>query len=62
MSGWPRAWPKPAARKALAQIRDAEDREHAEKAVKDFEAAYTTKYPKALDVCRIAGSQLGSQR
>jgi putative transposase len=39
---------QPAARKALAQIRDAEDREHAEKAVKDFAAAYGAKYPKAV--------------
>src|SRR6478736_4619658 len=38
---------QPAARKALAQIRDAEDRERAEKAVKDFAAAYGAKYPKA---------------
>ena len=39
---------QPAARKALAQIRDAEDREHAEKAVRDFAAAYKAKYPKAV--------------
>jgi putative transposase len=39
---------QPAARKALAQIRDAEDREHAEEAVKDFAAAYGVKYPKAV--------------
>jgi putative transposase len=38
---------QPAARKALAQIRDAEDRDHAEKAIKDFAAAYGAKYPKA---------------
>jgi transposase-like protein len=38
---------QPAARKALAQIRDAEDREHAEKAVRDFAVAYSAKYPKA---------------
>jgi Transposase, Mutator family len=38
---------QPAARKALAQIRDAEDREHAEEAVKDFAAAYGAKYHKA---------------
>jgi transposase-like protein len=44
---------QPAARKALAQIRDAEDREHAEKAVKDFAAAYVAKYPKA--VAKITG-------
>ncbi len=46
---------QPAARKALAQIRDAEDREHAEKAVKDFAAAYQAKYPKA--VAKITGDQ-----
>jgi putative transposase len=46
---------QPAARKALAEIRDAEDREHAEKAVKDFAAAYGTKYPKA--VAKITGDQ-----
>jgi putative transposase len=46
---------RPAARKALAQIRDAEDREHAEKAVKDFAAAYGAKYPKA--VATITGDQ-----
>jgi putative transposase len=39
---------QPAARKALAQIRDAEDRAHAEKAVRDFAAAYGAKYPKAV--------------
>jgi putative transposase len=39
---------RPAARKALAQIRDAEDREHAEKAIRDFAAAYGAKYPKAV--------------
>jgi len=46
---------QPAARKALAQIRDAEDREHAEKAVKEFAAAYGAKYPKA--VAKITGDQ-----
>jgi putative transposase len=46
---------QPAARKALAQIRDAEDREHAEKAVKDFAAAYGAKYPRA--VAKITGDQ-----
>ncbi len=39
---------QPAARKALAQIRDAEDREHAEKAITGFAAAYGAKYPKAV--------------
>jgi putative transposase len=46
---------QPAARKALAQIRDAEDREHAEKAVKEFAAAYGAKYPKA--VAKITGDR-----
>jgi putative transposase len=46
---------QPAARKALAQIRDAEDRQHAEKAIKDFAAAYKAKYPKA--VAKITGDQ-----
>ncbi len=39
---------QPAARKALAQIRDAEDRDHAEKAIKEFAATYGAKYPKAV--------------
>ena len=39
---------QPAARKALAQIRDAEDRTHAEQAITDFAAAYGAKYPKAV--------------
>jgi putative transposase len=39
---------QPAARKALAQIRDAEDREHAKKAIREFAAAYGVKYPKAV--------------
>jgi len=38
---------QPAARKALAQIRGAEDRAHAEQAIKEFAAAYGAKYPKA---------------
>ena len=46
---------QPAACKALAQIRDAEDREHAEKAIKEFAAAYMAKYPKA--VAKITGDQ-----
>jgi transposase-like protein len=46
---------QPAARKALAQIRDAEDREHAEQAVTGFAAAYSAKYPKA--VAKITGDQ-----
>jgi putative transposase len=46
---------QPAARKALAEIRDAEDRAHAEQAIKDFAAAYGAKYPKA--VAKITGDQ-----
>jgi len=46
---------QPAARKALAQIRDAEDRSHAEKAIAEFAAAYGAKYPKA--VAKITGDQ-----
>jgi len=39
---------QPAARKALAQIRDAEDRTHAEEAITGFAATYGAKYPKAV--------------
>jgi len=46
---------QPAAHKALTQIRDAEDRQHAEKAIKDFAAAYSAKYPKA--VAKITGDK-----
>jgi putative transposase len=46
---------QPAARKALAQIRDAEDREHAEKAISEFATAYGAKYPKA--VAKITSDQ-----
>ncbi|MEV1250176.1 IS256 family transposase [Nonomuraea sp. NPDC049750] len=38
----------PAAKKALAEIWNAEDKDHALAAVKDFRAAYGTKYPKAV--------------
>lgn len=38
----------PAAKKALAEIWNAEDKEHAEKALKEFQAAYGAKYPKAV--------------
>ncbi|MCC5582196.1 IS256 family transposase [Microtetraspora sp. AC03309] len=38
----------PAAKKALAEIWNAEDKDHAERAVKDFQAAYGAKYPKAV--------------
>jgi transposase-like protein len=38
----------PAARKALAEIRDAENREHAEKAITVFANLFGTKHPKAV--------------
>jgi hypothetical protein len=38
----------PAARKALAEIRDAEDREHARKAITAFAHLFGTKHPKAV--------------
>jgi putative transposase len=37
----------PAAKKALAEIRDAEDREHASKAIKAFADLFGVKHPKA---------------
>ena len=37
----------PGAKKALAEIWNAEDKDHARKAVKAFAAAYGTKFPKA---------------
>lgn len=39
---------QPAARRALAEIRDAEDRGHAETAIREFERDYGAKYPKAV--------------
>jgi putative transposase len=39
---------QPAARRALAEIRDAEDRGHAEVAIGQFVKAYSAKYPKAV--------------
>ena len=39
---------QPGARKALAEIRDAQDRAHAEAAVKAFADAYKTKWPNAV--------------
>jgi putative transposase len=39
---------QPAARRALAEIRDAEDRGHAEVAIGQFVTAYSAKYPKAV--------------
>jgi hypothetical protein len=34
--------------KALAEIRDAEDRARAGKAIREFAAAYGARYPKAV--------------
>jgi len=39
---------QPAARAALAEIRDAEDRDHAETAAKAFAADFGAKWPKAV--------------
>lgn len=39
---------QPAGGRALAEIRDAEDREHAETAITEFERTYGAKYPKAV--------------
>jgi transposase-like protein len=39
---------QPAARRALAEIRDAEDRGHAEVAIRQFVETYSAKYPKAV--------------
>jgi putative transposase len=39
---------QPAARRALAEIRDAEDRTHALEAIKAFERDYGAKWPKAV--------------
>jgi hypothetical protein len=38
----------PSARRALAEIRDAEDRSHAEAAIKAFADGYGAKWPKAV--------------
>ncbi|MBB4787331.1 transposase-like protein [Streptomyces rapamycinicus] len=39
---------QPGAKKALQEIYNAEDRDHAEKAIKDFERSYGAKWPKAV--------------
>ena len=38
-----------AARAALAEVRDAEDRDHAEKAIERFVKDYEAKWPKATE-------------
>jgi transposase-like protein len=40
---------KPAARAALKEVRDAEDKEHAEKALESFVKDYEAKWPKATE-------------
>jgi transposase-like protein len=40
---------QPAARAALQEVRDAEDREHAEQALERFVKDYEAKWPKAVD-------------
>jgi transposase-like protein len=40
---------QPAARGALQEVRDAQDREHAEKALERFAKDYQAKWPKAVD-------------
>jgi putative transposase len=44
---------QPTAKKMLAEIRDAEDRDHAAAAAKRFDAEFRAKWPKAAD--KIAG-------
>ncbi|MFI6143671.1 IS256 family transposase [Streptomyces griseus] len=39
---------QPGAKKALQEVYNAEDRDHAEKAVKEFERTYGAKWPKAV--------------
>jgi transposase-like protein len=39
---------QPAAKRAIQEICNAEDKEHAARAVRDFERAYGAKYPKAV--------------
>lgn len=39
---------QPAAKKALAEIWNAEDKQHAREAVKTFEVTYAAKFPKAV--------------
>jgi transposase-like protein len=40
---------QPTAKKMLAEIRDAEDRDHAGEAAKRFDAEFRPKWPKAAD-------------
>lgn len=47
LNGLPKS-AQPAARKAIAEIRDAEDRDHALAAIKAFKRDYGAKWPKAV--------------
>ena len=40
---------QPAARAALCEVRDAEDKKHAQKALERFEKDYEAKWPKAVE-------------
>jgi putative transposase len=49
---------QPAARAALAEVRDAEDREHATKAIERFKKDYEAKWPKAVEKVTKDAEQL----
>jgi transposase-like protein len=49
---------QPAARAALAGVRDAGDREHATKAIERFEKDYEAKWPKAVEKVTTDAEQL----
>ena len=49
---------QPAARAALAEVRDAEDKEHATKAIERFKKDYEAKWPKAVEKVTKDAEQL----
>jgi len=49
---------QPAARATLAEVRDAEDKEHATKAIERFKKDYEAKWPKAVDKVTKDAQQL----
>ena len=49
---------QPAARAALAEVHDAEDRTHATKAIERFKAEYEAKWPKAVEKVTKDAAQL----
>jgi transposase-like protein len=49
---------QPAARAALAEVRDAEDKEHATKAMERFKKDYEAKWPKAVEKVTKDAEQL----